>query len=273
MKHKPLLSEVRKMQKIAGLIKENTFVKEDVSYPSPNLDITKTDMDENDWQDFVEEYLEPYEQMPAKLKNAEDIMNVKEILGKNLPVVFTFILMGDYSDRDQVYDLGNGQYLYVYGYDGGIVGLLSKEGLSRLVNDAKAEGAEPFKETTGMSEEETLEPEAGVSDEEEIDLDGDTDNDSWNKPDPDDTDEFEKEPTTRDIKGTKDLTGVLKYQADLKDLVNMKDTILSKYKAGEIGLDQYKQQIGNVPQMIKKLRAQIEKAMNVTVDDEDETGM
>jgi len=122
-------------------------------------------------------------------------------------------------------------------------------------------------------EEETLEPEAGVSDEEEIDLDGDTDTDSWNKPDPDDTDEFEKEPTTRDIKGTKDLTGVLKYQADLKDLVNMKDTILSKYKSGQIGLDQYKQQIGNIPQMIKKLRSQIEKAMNVSVDDEDEAGM
>jgi hypothetical protein len=125
----------------------------------------------------------------------------------------------------------------------------------------------------GVKEDETLEPEAGVSDEEEIDLDGDTETDSWNKPDPDDTDEFEKEPTTRDIKGTKDLTGVLKYQADLKDLVNMKDTILTQYKSGQIGLDQYKQKIGNIPQMIKKLRSQIEKAMNVTVDDEEEAGM
>lgn len=146
MKKRQLINEVRKMQKIAGLLKENTFVKEDISYPSPNLDITKTGMDEIDWQDFVDEYLEPHEQMPVELQNAESIMDVEEILGKNLPIVFTFILMGDYSDRDQVYDLGNEQYLYVYGYDGGIVGLLSKKGLSRLINDAKAEGAEPFSE-------------------------------------------------------------------------------------------------------------------------------
>jgi hypothetical protein len=114
-----------------------------------------------------------------------------------------------------------------------------------------------------------LEPETGVEDEPEIDLDGDEDSDSWNKPEDDDSGEFEKEPTAADIKepGTGDIH---KKQSDLKALTDKKDKLLMMYKSGQIGLDQYKELIGNIPQLIKKLRDQIGKAMAVSIDDEDE---
>jgi hypothetical protein len=40
-------------------------------------------------------------------------------------------------------------------------------------------------------------------------------------------------------------------------------------KGDVISIDQYKQEIGNIPMQIKKLRADLDKAMNVTVDDSD----
>ena len=46
-----------------------------------------------------------------------------------------------------------------------------------------------------------------------------------------------------------------------------KDKLLMQLKSNIIGLDQYKQAIGNIPMQIKKLRADVDQAMNVTVDD------
>jgi hypothetical protein len=108
-----------------------------------------------------------------------------------------------------------------------------------------------------------------VGDDEEVF--GDEEEDSWNKPEPDDSVEFEKEPTTKDVKqNDASLTGIHKKQAQLQDLEAQKDKLVMQLKSNIIGLDQYKQAIGNIPMQIKKLRADIDQAMNVTVDDDSE---
>ncbi len=104
-------------------------------------------------------------------------------------------------------------------------------------------------------------------DEPEVDLD--EPEDDWNKAEPEDSDDFEKEPSAKDIKEPAELTGVQKKQADLKKLTDYKDSLLMQYKSGQLGLDQYKELIGNIPQQIKKLKGQIEKAMTVTLGDEE----
>ena len=106
-------------------------------------------------------------------------------------------------------------------------------------------------------------------DEEELELDVPEDN--WNKPEVDDSEEFEKEPSTGDVKKQDNsLTGIYKKQAELKALENKKDALLMQLKSNIISLDQYKNEIGNVPAQIKKLRADIEQAMNVSIDDDNE---
>ena len=105
-----------------------------------------------------------------------------------------------------------------------------------------------------------------VGDEEE--MFGDEEEDDWNKPEPDASAEFEKEPSTRDVKqNDASLTGIHKKQAQLQDLEAQKDKLVMQLKSNIIGLDQYKQAIGNIPMQIKKLRADLDQAMNVTMDD------
>jgi len=99
-------------------------------------------------------------------------------------------------------------------------------------------------------------------------FDDEEETDDWNKPEADDAAEFEKEPAAKDVKqGDASLTGIHKKQAQLQDLEAQKDKLLMQLKGNVIGLDQYKQAIGNIPMQIKKLRADIDQAMNVTVDD------
>ena len=105
------------------------------------------------------------------------------------------------------------------------------------------------------------------------DYDGDEeeDVDDWEKPEPDTSAEFEKEPSTKDVKqNDKSLTGIHKKQADLQALEDKKDALLMQLKSNIISLDQYKQAIGDIPAQIKKLRADLDKAMNVTIDDDGE---
>jgi hypothetical protein len=101
-------------------------------------------------------------------------------------------------------------------------------------------------------------------------FDDEEETDDWNKLDANDRgDEFEKEPTTRDVKQNADsLTGIHKKQAQLQDLEAQKDKLLMQLKGNVIGLDQYKQAIGNIPMQIKKLRADLDQAMNVTLDND-----
>lgn len=109
-----------------------------------------------------------------------------------------------------------------------------------------------------------------TGDEEET-FDDEEETDDWNKPEPDDSAEFEKEPSTKDVKQSdKSLTGIHKKQAELQNLENQKDALLMQLKSNIISLDQYKEAIGNIPDQIKKLRADLDKAMNVTMDDDGE---
>lgn len=107
-----------------------------------------------------------------------------------------------------------------------------------------------------------------MSDEEDF---GDEQEDTWFKDDSDDSEEFEKEPSTKDVKQNEPAsTGIHKKQAELKTLEHQKDALLMQLKGNVITLDQYKTAIGNIPSQIKKLRADIDKAMNVSIDDEEE---
>ena len=108
-----------------------------------------------------------------------------------------------------------------------------------------------------------------VGNDEEMFDDGseEKDQDDWSTASTDNGD-FEKEPTVGDVKqNDASLTGIHKKQAQLQDLEMQKDQLLMQLKSNIIGLDQYKQAIGNIPMQIKKLRADIDQAMNVTVDD------
>jgi hypothetical protein len=97
----------------------------------------------------------------------------------------------------------------------------------------------------------------------------DEEEDSWNKPEADDSAQFEKEPTVGDVKkNDASLTGIHKKQAQLQDLEAQKDKLLMQLKGNVISLDQYKEQIGNIPMQIKKLRADIDQATNVTLDND-----
>jgi hypothetical protein len=105
-------------------------------------------------------------------------------------------------------------------------------------------------------------------DEEEEDMD------DWSTADSYDGFDDEKEPTAQDIaKPEPALTGIHKKQAQLQALEAQKDALLMQYKSGQLGLDQYKEKIGNIPNQIKKLRADVDKAMTVTADDDSEDEM
>ena len=113
----------------------------------------------------------------------------------------------------------------------------------------------------------------GGEDEDKFDDNGD-ERDDWNKPEPDNSAEFEKEPSAKDVKqGDAALKGIHKKQADLQNLEVEKDKLLMQLKGNVISIDQYKQAIGNIPSQIKKLRADIDKAMTVSVDDDSEEEM
>ena len=121
-----------------------------------------------------------------------------------------------------------------------------------------------------MREDNNTELTLPVGDEEDT-YDGEEETDDWNKPEPDASAEFEKEPTAKDVKqNTDSLTGIHKKQAQLQDLEAQKDRLLMQLKGNVIGIEQYKKEIGHIPHQIKKLRADLDKAMNVTMDDDSE---
>jgi hypothetical protein len=108
-----------------------------------------------------------------------------------------------------------------------------------------------------------------VGNEEDMFDDGseEKDQEDWSTASTDDGD-FDVEPTTKDVnQNDASLTGIHKKQAQLQDLEMQKDKLLMQLKSNIIGLDQYKQAIGNIPMQIKKLRADLDQAMNVTMDD------
>ena len=55
-------------------------------------------------------------------------------------------------------------------------------------------------------------------------------------------------------------------EVKLKKLVDQKDALVLQLKSGQIGLDQYKLAISNIPAQIKKLRGDLEKATEPEID-------
>lgn len=102
-----------------------------------------------------------------------------------------------------------------------------------------------------------------MNDEEEF---GDQE-DSWYE---DDSEEVEQEPSTKDIKKTAPSTDdVYEKQAELKALEAKKDALIAQLNSGAITIDQYKTAIGNVPTQIKKLRAAIDEALDLSIDEDE----
>ena len=83
--------------------------------------------------------------------------------------------------------------------------------------------------------------------------------------------DYEREPAATSVKMDRPTKNLHTKQEKLQDLENKKDALLMQLKSGQLGLDQYKAAIGNIPAQIKKLRADIDAALQVT-DDEEELG-
>jgi hypothetical protein len=125
-----------------------------------------------------------------------------------------------------------------------------------------------------MREEDNTELVLSTNDEEGSDSEEQEPEDTWNKPEPDDSAQYEKEPTKKDIgQAEPELSGIHKKQAQLQSLEAQKDMLLMQLKGDVINLDQYKQAIGNIPNQIKKLRADVAQAMNVSLDSDSEEEM
>lgn len=84
-------------------------------------------------------------------------------------------------------------------------------------------------------------------------------------------DDIQDEPTSKDIKASKGTDALAKKQYQLATLLKRKDELVSKFKSNEISIDQYKQMIGNIPQHIKTLTADIERLESKAVGGMDES--
>lgn len=108
-----------------------------------------------------------------------------------------------------------------------------------------------------------------VSDEEDI-LDEPEETDNWYADDSDTPDEFEKEPAMKDIKKIGNIDNSRDKSSKLDGLIKLKDALLAKLKAGTISIEDYKREIGNIPQQIKMLQADLEKELSL--EDPDDLG-
>lgn len=81
--------------------------------------------------------------------------------------------------------------------------------------------------------------------------------------------DYEKEPTAANVKTDRTTKNLYTKQKELQDLEHKKDALLMQLKSGQLGLDQYKVAIGNIPAQIKKLRLDIDKALGTAGDEEE----
>jgi hypothetical protein len=116
-----------------------------------------------------------------------------------------------------------------------------------------------------ITEEEYINITMPEAEEEEVEMDDTEDN--MNAPEEDSDEELSaEEPTSLPSDAEEEFD--IKGRANLSQLLAKKDHLISKLKAGDISLDQYKAQIGNVPAQIKKIRAKADAMLNVS-DEED----
>jgi hypothetical protein len=79
--------------------------------------------------------------------------------------------------------------------------------------------------------------------------------DNYFAPEKDEQD-WEKEPETTQL-GDKSANDLYAKQEQLQQLLDKKDAFLMQLRSGQMGMDTYRDAIGNIPQQIKKLRDQI----------------
>lgn len=79
----------------------------------------------------------------------------------------------------------------------------------------------------------------------------------------------EEEFSTTPDRGSKAAMASRGKAEKLQKLTVQKDQILAKYKAGQMSLDQYKTEIGNIPQQIKQLRADLDADLNPDTEDQE----
>lgn len=145
VKSKNALNEVRKLQKIAGLLKENSMdgIQEESEHSTPNLDVGEIGLDSMELEDMFLEY-ENLNTFPG----AERLEDIEEKLRRKLPKIFTFVIGGNFSEADSVYDIGDGSVVYEEGYDGLVV-VYKKKDLMEVVRKLKEMGAKPYDESAG----------------------------------------------------------------------------------------------------------------------------
>jgi hypothetical protein len=95
--------------------------------------------------------------------------------------------------------------------------------------------------------------------------------DNYFAPEEDEQD-WEKEPETTQL-GDKSAGDLYAKQEQLQQLLDKKDALLMQLRSGQMGMDAYRDAIGNIPQQIKKLRDQIaaETTPEPELDDTEET--
>ena len=71
-------------------------------------------------------------------------------------------------------------------------------------------------------------------------------------------DEFQDEPSSKDIKASKGTDALANKNFEFANIMAKLKPIISKYSNKEINLDQYKEMAGNMPNQLKKLKADIE---------------
>jgi hypothetical protein len=96
----------------------------------------------------------------------------------------------------------------------------------------------------------------------------DEEDEDWTGEDEFTSSEFEKEPTKKDLKTAGSVAkGYDGKRSQLAKLTQQKDNLLKQLKSGTITIDQYKAQIGTIPQQIKTLTSDL--ASMGGVDDEE----
>jgi hypothetical protein len=118
-----------------------------------------------------------------------------------------------------------------------------------------------------ITEEEYINISMAEAEEEEEEVEMDDTEDNMNAPEEDSDEELSaEEPTSLPSDAEEEFD--IKGRANLSQLLAKKDHLISKLKAGDISLDQYKAQIGNIPAQIKKIRAKADAMLNIS-DEED----
>jgi len=81
--------------------------------------------------------------------------------------------------------------------------------------------------------------------------------------------DIDKEPAPTSVRTDRTTKNLQTKELKLKALEDQKDALLMQLKSGQLSLDQYKAAIGNIPNQIKKLRVDIQQALEPELDDEE----